>query len=394
MSIVDQSTGAVRLDGRVVVVGGGLATARIVSTLRRKKLTGPIDVVAAEAHLPYDRPPLSKDVLSGEKDSTSLPFDPTKLDVTVHTGRVATGVDTQARVLHTDRGDLPFDGLVIATGADPIRLPGDGEQITLRTIDDALALRDRLTPGARVVIIGASWIGAEVATAAKARGCAVTCLEYSEAPLANALGADVAGRLLPWWSGIDLRCGTSVREVTGEGVALTDGTVVPADVVVTGIGVRPSIGWLDGSGLSTDRGVLTDEFCRTSARGVVALGDVAQRWSPRERAYRAVEHWDDAGGAATTAAVALLGDAPAYDPVPYFWSDQFGHKVQYVGAHRPMDQATVTTSDNGAALDTVTWTSADGTLSAWLGVDRPRDLIPARLAIGSSAAEFAAATAT
>lgn len=393
MSAVDPHFTPVPLDGRIVVAGGGLATARIVSTLRRKKVTGPIDIVTAEAHLPYDRPPLSKDVLTGAKDSTALPFDATKLNVTVHTERTATGLDTSARILRTDHGDLPYDGLVIATGADPIALPGDGDQLTLRTIDDALALRERLVPGARVVIIGASWIGAEVATAATSRGALVTCIEYSETPLANALGADVAGRLLPWWSDIDLRCGTSVREVTGEGVVLADGTVIPADVVVTGIGVRPSIGWLDGSGLSTDRGVLTDEFCRTSAPGVVALGDVAQRWSPRVGAHRAVEHWDDAGGAAATAAVALLGDAPAYDPVPYFWSDQFGHKVQYVGSHGPSDQVSITTSDSGD-LDTAIWTDTDGTVTAWLGVDRPRDLIPARLAVGTPAADFAAATAT
>lgn len=378
------------LDGRVVVVGGGLAAARFVSTLRRKKLTGPIDVITAEVHLPYDRPPLSKDVLTGTKDSTALPFDPIKLDVTVHTGRTATGVDTRSRVLHTDTGDLPYDGLVIATGAEPIKLPGAGKQFTLRTIDDALSLREHLVPGTRVVIIGASWIGAEVATAAKARGCEVTCLEYSPAPLTNTLGADVATHLLPWWSGIDLRCGTSVREVTDHGVVLTDDSVIPADVVVTGIGVRPCIGWLEGSGLATDRGVLTDEFCRTAVAGVVALGDVAQRWSPRSDRHQLVEHWDDAGGAATTAAMSLLGEAPVYDPVPYFWSDQFGHKIQYVGAHAPEDSTSVTTTEFGV-LETVTWTTSDGTMSAWLGVDRPRDLIPARMAVGSPTTEFAAA---
>lgn len=393
MSVMDADGGTVGLDGRIVVVGGGLATARVISTLRRKKVTGPIDVVTAEQHLPYDRPPLSKDVLVGAKDSSALRFDPEKLDVTVHTGRVATGVDTRARMLHTDQGDLPFDGLVIATGADPIRLPGTGEQFTLRTIDDALTLRDRLTPGARVVIIGASWIGAEVATTALARGCAVTCLEYSPTPLARALGTDVAGRLLPWWSDIDLRCSTSVREVADGGVVLDDGTIVPADVVVTGIGVRPAVGWLDGSDVEVDRGVVTDEYCRTSVPGVVAVGDAAERWSPRADRYLVTEHWDDAGGAATTAAVALLGETQTYDPVPYFWSDQFGHKVQYVGAHEPEDVAHITTTSDSDALDTVTWISPDGILTAWLGVDRPRDVIPARLAIGSPAADFAATQA-
>ncbi|WP_347957469.1 FAD-dependent oxidoreductase [Gordonia aichiensis] len=392
MSTVARESGTVRLDGRVVVVGGGLAAARVASALRRKKLTGPIDIVTAEEHLPYDRPPLSKDVLVGSKDSTALPFDPSRLDVTVHTGRTATGVDTRAQILRTDAGDLAYDGLVIATGAAPIRLPGDGEQFTLRTIDDALSVRDRLTPGARVVIIGASWIGAEVATAARTRGCHVTCLEYAEAPLANTLGQAVAGHLLPWWSGIDLRCGTSVEEVTDDGVVLADGSVISADVVVTGIGVRPCIGWLDGSGLPTDRGVLTDEFCRTAVAGIVAVGDVAQRWSPSADRHRLVEHWDDAGGAAATAASALLGEAAAYDPVPYFWSDQFGHKIQYVGAHGPDDTETITTTEVGE-LDAVAWTTPNGDLSAWLGVDRPRDVIAARTAVGSPAAEFAAAHA-
>ncbi|MBM7365846.1 FAD-dependent oxidoreductase [Gordonia hydrophobica] len=375
-------------DGRVVVVGGGLAATRVISALRRKKLTGPIDLIAAERHLPYDRPPLSKGVLVGDKDATSLPFDPTKLEVSTHLGRTATGIDVTDRIVRTDQGDVRYDGLVIATGAEPITVPGNGRQLTLRTIDDALTLRKRLTPGARVVIIGAGWIGAEVATAATARGCSVTCIEFGQAPLANALGIEVADRLATWWSGVDLRCDTAVREVLDDGVVLTDGSLLPADVVVTGIGVRPAIGWLSGTGPSTDRGVLTDEFCRTDAPGIVAVGDVAQRWSPRAGRHVVTEHWDDAGGAAATAAAALLGDASPYDPVPYFWSDQFGHKIQYVGSHGPDDTVAVTLSDHGV-LDTVTWTSPDGALSAWLGVDRPRDLVPARMAVGRSAAEYA-----
>lgn len=372
-------------DDKVVVVGGGLVAARICPALRRKGLTGPIELIAAEQHLPYDRPPLSKDVLTGARDSTGLPFDPEALGVTVSTGRTATGLDTASRTVHTDAGPVRYDGLVIATGATPVRLPGDGEQLTLRTIDDALALRARLVPGSRVVIIGASWIGAEVATAARAADCAVTCVETAPAPLAATFGTDIAGLLLPWWDGIDLRCTATVSQITKAGVALGDGSVLPADVVVTGIGVRPAVSWLDGSGVRTDRGVLTDDRCRTDIPDVVALGDVAQRWSPRAGAHLMIEHWDDAGGAAATTAAALLSDdVPSFDPVPYFWSDQFGHKVQYVGRHRPDDVATVETADDGT-LATARWTDAGGLLTAWLGVDRPRELVPARMNVGKPA---------
>ncbi|MER6975843.1 FAD-dependent oxidoreductase [Streptomyces carpinensis] len=378
--------GMVPHDGRVVVVGGGLAGARVCSALRRKGLTGPIDVVAAETHLPYDRPPLSKDVLLGTRDATPLPFDVEKLDVTFHPGRRATGVSPEAHVLHTDAGDMAYDGLVIATGAGPVRLPGTGEQLTLRTIEDALAVRARLVPGSRVVIVGASWIGAEVATAALARGCRVTCVEYDETPLARTLGDQVARHLRPWWSDVDLRCRLAVQEVSDEGVVLADGQVLPADLVVVGIGVKPVIGWLDGSGIATGRGILTDERCRTGAPGVIAVGDVAERWSPRAGAHLLIEHWDDAGAAATTAAAALLqgDDAPAYDAVPYFWSDQFGHKVQYVGRHSADDDVAVTTDDDGN-LATAEWRSADGSRTAWLGVDRPKEVVKARVSIGQPA---------
>lgn len=381
--------GAVRPDGRVVVVGGGLATARACAALRRKGLTGEIEVLAAETHRPYDRPPLSKDVLAGKRDSTELPFDTAKLDVTFRAGCTATGVDIRQRVVHTDRGDVAYDGLVIATGGTPVRLPGDGEQLTLRTIDDALQLRRELVPGRRIVLVGASWIGAEVATAARDHGCEVVCLELDTAPLAGTLGQEVADRMLPWWEGIDLRCGTAVREITPEGVALTDGSTVVGDVVVTGIGIRPAVGWLDGSGLGVDRGVLTDDRCRTNVPGVVAIGDVAQRWSTRAGCHVLVEHWDDAGTSATTAASALLeADTAPFDPVPYFWSDQFGHKIQYVGAHSPEDHVEVRLDSDGG-LDVAIWTTPDGALSAWLGVDRPRDVIRARTGVGQAAAEIA-----
>ena len=277
----------------------------------------------------------------------------------------------------------------MATGGTPITLPGDGQQLTLRTLDDALALRARLVPGARVAIVGASWIGAEVATAALQRGCQVTCLELEELPLARTLGVEVARAMAPWWHDVDLRCTTAVDHVSAEGVVLGDGSLVPADVVVTGIGIRPEVRWLEDSGLRLDRGVLTDEWCRASVPDVVAVGDAAQRWSPRAGRHLLVEHWDDAGSAGTTAASALLTeDGPPFDPVPYFWSDQFGHKVQYVGSHGPDDEVSVHVSPEGV-LEVATWTAADGTLSAWLGVDRPREVLKARSSVGGPSAEYA-----
>lgn len=371
---------------RIVVVGGGLAAARACAALRRRGYDGELVMVGAERHLPYDRPPLSKDVLLGKRDSTELPFDVEALAVRTLTGTTATGLDLTGRVVQTTAGEVNFDGLVIATGASPLRLPGNGEQLVLRTLEDALALRARLLPGARVVIIGASWIGAEVATAALAAGCQVTCLEAGPAPLAQAIGAEVGRVLLPWWRDIDLRLDTTVAEVDDGEVRLADGSTVPADVVVTGIGVRPQIGWLSGSGLEIGRGVHVDEHLRTSAPGVVAVGDVAARWSPRFGTRLLAEHWDEAGTAPAVAVASLLSgdraDLPVHDPVPYFWSDQFGHKVQYVGHHNPDDRVDIEVEDENDPKPQVRWYDDKGRMTAWLGVDRPRDLVKARMAVG------------
>jgi NADPH-dependent 2,4-dienoyl-CoA reductase/sulfur reductase-like enzyme len=361
---------------RVVVVGGGLGAARTIAHLRRRGYDGEVVLLGAENRPPYDRPPLSKAVLAGQKDDTTLRFDPAELQVDLRLGTSATGLDLARRVVRTDAGDVPFDRLVVATGARPVRLPGPGPQLTLRTLDDALALRARLVPGARVVLIGASWIGAEVATAALARGCSVTCLEAGPAPLAQALGAEIGATLLPWWRDVDLQTGTAVASIEADRVELADGAAVPADVVVTGVGVRPETGWLEGSGLALERGVLVDEHLVSSDPDVLALGDVAARWSPRLDARVRIEHWEDAGSAGPVAAGSVLAydpaDRPVHDPVPYFWSDQFGHKVQYVGAHGPGDRPVE--RDPGATPGrTVTWLDDAGRVSAVLTVDRPRE---------------------
>jgi len=368
--------------GHVVVVGGGLAAARSCEQLREQGHAGRITLIGAETHLPYDRPPLSKDVLVGELDDTTLRVDYTSLNVTVRAGVRATGLRPTDRVLLTDVGEIPYDGLILATGADPIRMPGEGEQLTLRSIDDALTLRQRLVPGARVVVIGASWIGAEVATAARTRGCHVTCVELDALPLARLMGEGVGKRILEWWDGIDLRLGTAVRQVVPGGVELADGAVLDADLVVTGVGVRPATGWLEASGLELDRGVVTDEWLR-AAPGIVAVGDVAAWWSRRYNTRMRVEHWDDASSGPGVAVAALLapglGEIPPHDPVPYFWSDQLGHKLQYVGRHSEADNLIWRERENGSW--TALWLGADSRLSAALIADLPRENAQAQMAI-------------
>ncbi|HVE24206.1 MAG TPA: FAD-dependent oxidoreductase [Sporichthya sp.] len=368
--------------GHVVVVGGGLAAARSCEQLREQGHAGRITLIGAETHLPYDRPPLSKDVLVGELDDTTLRVDYTSLNVTVRAGVRATGLRPTDRVLLTDVGEIPYDGLILATGADPIRMPGEGEQLTLRSIDDALTLRQRLVPGARVVVIGASWIGAEVATAARTRGCHVTCVELDALPLARLMGEGVGKRILEWWDGIDLRLGTAVRQVVPGGVELADGAVLDADLVVTGVGVRPATGWLEASGLELDRGVVTDEWLR-AAPGIVAVGDVAAWWSRRYSTRMRVEHWDDAASGPAVAVAALLapglGEILPHDPVPYFWSDQLGHKLQYVGRHSESDNLIWRERENGTW--TALWLDADSRLSAALIADLPRENAQAQMAI-------------
>ena len=368
--------------GHVVVVGGGLAAARSGEQLRAQGHAGAITLVTREPHLPYDRPPLSKDVLATGLDSTTLSVDYSGLGVEVRTGVRATGLRLTERVLVTTAGELCYDGAILATGADPIRLPGEGEQLVVRTIDDARELRTRLVPGARVVVIGAGWIGAEVATVARGNGCSVTCLESDALPLARHFGDDVGKRVLSWWDGIDLRLDARVSRVVRGGVELSDGSRVPADVVVTGIGARPDVDWLIGSGLELDRGVVTDEWLR-AAPGVVAVGDVAVWWSRRYGRQLCVEHWDDAASAPAVAVAALLSPNLAaiapHDPVPYFWSDQLGHKLQYVGRHADADTLMWRERPDGSW--TALWLDAYNRLSGALITDLPRENAQAQMAI-------------
>ncbi|MGV9733279.1 NAD(P)/FAD-dependent oxidoreductase [Rhodococcus aetherivorans] len=365
---------------RIVVVGGGLAGLRTCEALRAEGFDGELELICSEPTPPYDRPPLSKSALLEAQDTT-FDVDYAALGVELRLGVRARALDTAARAVHTDAGERSYDALVVATGAAPVALPGAGRQLVLRTAADAERLRAELRPGARVVLVGAGWINAEIATTALSLGCSVTCVEAGSRPLAGPLGAQVAERLRSWWDGVDLRCGTGVGEVTTDGLTLDDGTALPADVVVTGIGVRPDVGWLTGSGLEIDRGVVVDESLRTADPAVFAVGDVAMRWSPRFGTRLGGEHWDEARTGPATVAGALLRpqSPPVFDPVPYFWSDQFGHKIQFVGHRSESDDMVFREGADGKWG--AAWFDAAGQLTAHLSVDSPRHMVQARMAI-------------
>lgn len=374
---------------RVVIVGAGLAGVQTAVQLREQGWTGAVTLVGAEPHRPYDRPPLSKELLldttRAARQPHEFPVDFHALDVDLLLGCPVTGVRPGERELDTDDGPVRYDRLVIATGAEPVALPGSAGVagvLLLRTLDDAARLRPLLTPGRRLVAVGAGWIGAEVATAARAAGCEVTVVEAADHPLPSALPAEVATPMRQWYAeaGAELRTGQPVTAAREGEVELADGTVLPADVVLVGVGTRPATGWLDGSGiaLAADGSVRADHHLRASVPGVHAVGDCASFPSARYGARLLVHHWDNALTGPRTVAADILGRDAVHDPVPYFWSQQFGRHIQYAGHHAAGDR--LQWRGDPAAGDT-TWTVCwlrDGLLTAVLAVDRPRDLAQGR----------------
>lgn len=367
-------------DHQVLIVGGGIGGGRTCAALRSEGFTGRITLVSAEEHDPYDRPPLSKTCLTDSADPC-LGIDLDDLDVLVLRGVRATGLNRDIRTVVTTDGDLTYDTLVLATGSAPVRLPGDGQQLTLRTREDCEKLRAALHPGARIVVVGAGWIGAEVATAALGFGCSVTCVEAGDGPHAGPFGVTVAQRLAAMWEGVDLRTRTGVAAIEAAGVRLTNGTVLPADAVVVGVGARADLDWLAHAGLEVDRqGVCVDSDRRTSDPTIYAVGDIASRWSDRLSQRVHTGHWDEATTGAAVVAGSIMQSREGDDTVPYFWSDQFGCKIQYVGQHRHDDRLVVRehpTTDRWGAV----WIDASNRVTAHLSVGFPRAMIQARTAI-------------
>ncbi|MFJ9213079.1 NAD(P)/FAD-dependent oxidoreductase [Streptomyces sp. NPDC102264] len=376
----------------VLVVGASAAGLAAAEALRREGYDGTITLVGDEPRAPYDRPPLSKQILSARWEPDRLPLrsaaDLDALGLDLRLGIAATGLELSGRTVHLADGTrLPYDGLIVATGVRPRRLPGEGAHV-LRTLDDALALRDRLGPGRRLVIVGAGFLGAEAAAVARGLGTEVTLLEPAPVPLAHAVGEEV-GRVLSGAHldhGVDLRTGVTVSEVADGGVRLDDGEVVEADEVLVAVGSLPNTEWLAGSGLTVRDGLVCDEYS-AAAPDVYGAGDVAHWHNPLFGVAMRVEHRTNAAEQGVAAARNLLRPEARkpFAPMPYFWSDQYDMKIQAFGHLRGHDEVALVEGDFDDRRFMVGYRTGDrlaGVLA--VGVP-PRAIRPWRAAIASRA---------
>jgi NADPH-dependent 2,4-dienoyl-CoA reductase/sulfur reductase-like enzyme len=338
---------------RIVIAGASLAGLRTAEALRKRGYAGRLWLVGDEPHLPYDRPPLSKQVLTGEWDQGRVFFrqkegyGPLSLELVL--GQRALSLDTRARKLTLSNGDvLDYEGFVIATGAQarPLAIGHELAGVrVLRTLDDSLAIRAALLKAPRVLIVGAGFIGLEVASVCRKLELSVTVVEADALPLARNLGPQVGEAVarLHRAHGVDLRCGLTLQALEGDGrverARLSDGTTLDVDLVVVGIGVVPQVGWLAGSDVKIGNGVECDGRCATNVPGVFAAGDVASAPNALFGETMRVEHWTNAIDQAQLVAAGLLGEAPPLSAsLPYFWSDQYDVKLQFAGRVRPDDE--------------------------------------------------------
>jgi NADPH-dependent 2,4-dienoyl-CoA reductase/sulfur reductase-like enzyme len=370
---------------RVVIVGASAAGLSTAEALRRAGHQGSVTLIGDEPHLPYDRPPLSKQLLKGEWQPERMFLRPSAdidaLGLDLRLGLAATGLDLAEQTVELADGTrVAYDHLVVATGVRPRRLPGNEDVAgvhVLRTLDDGLALRARLGPGRRLVIVGGGFVGAEVAATARELGAEVTLLEAGPVPLALAIGAE-AGQFLAQVHrdhGVQVHTDAVVQEVLsaqGEvtGVRLADGTILAADDVLVAIGSLPNTGWLEGSGLNVLNGLVCDEY---SAAGpdVYGVGDVARWHNPLFGTTMRVEHRTNAGEQALAAARNLLSPdrRRPFAPVPYFWSDQYETRIQAYGHLHGYDEAVVVAIDDAARRLLVAYRGGDrltGVLAAGL----------------------------
>ena len=384
---VTSSQGVHHSDKGIVIVGGGLAAARTAEQLRRSEFTGRITIVSDEAHLPYDRPPLSKEVLRKEVDDVALKprefYD--EKDIILRLGAAATGLDATAQTVTLADGTvLGYDELVIATGLVPRRIPAfpdlEGVRV-LRSFDESVALREHATKAQHAVVIGAGFIGCEVAASLRSLGVDVVLVEPQPTPLAAVLGEQI-GQLVARLhrdEGVDVRTGVGVAELRGdthvEQVVLSDGTELTADLVVVGIGSRPATEWLEGSGIEVDNGVLCDEAGRTSVANVWALGDVAS-WRDATGHQARVEHWSNVADQARVVVPAMLGqDVAPVVVVPYFWSDQYDVKIQCLGEPEATDIVHLVEDDGRKFL---AYYERDGVVVGVVGGGMPGKVMKAR----------------
>lgn len=365
----------------VLIVGASLAGYATARALRTAGFDGSITLVGDEPERPYDRTPLTKDFLAGRMAEADLRLEPADEDLQAEwwLGRRAVALDPGTRTVSLDDGSrLSADAVVLATGGRARRMPQELAGLhTVRTLPDARALRTKLLPGARLVVIGAGFIGAEVAATAHELGLAVTVVEAAAAPLAGPLGVELGSAVadLHTRHGVHLACGVPVAGLTGTdrvtGVALADGTALPADVVVAGIGSVPAVDWLASSGLADDGGVVCSAVGATDAPGVWSVGDCSAWYDPLRGTHHRTEHWTDARDRPTLLVQAMLGQPVAALRAPYFWSDQYGVKIQFAGRHLGGEEITVEAGRVGGD-DLLALYRRDGAVVGVLGMNQPR----------------------
>jgi len=336
-----------------VIVGASLAGAKAAETLREDGFDGRVVLIGAEHERPYERPPLSKDYLRGEVGREKVYVHDegfyAKHDIELALGRSASSLDTSRHEVALDDGErLRYDRLLLATGAEPRRLSIPGSELDgvlyLRSVQDSDTLRERLDRGGTVVVVGAGWIGAEVAASARQRGLEVTVLDPASVPLERVMGAEVGAiyRDIHTDQGVQMLLGTGVEAFEGDGaverVRIRDGRALECDFVVVGVGVQPRTGLAAKAGIAVDNGILVDEYLQTSVPGVFAAGDVANSHHPFYGERIRVEHWANALNQGPAAARNMLGQATAYERLPYFFSDQYDVGMEYSGFARSWDR--------------------------------------------------------
>ncbi|HEX5144237.1 MAG TPA: FAD-dependent oxidoreductase [Mycobacterium sp.] len=385
------------LVSKIVIVGGGLAACRTAEQLRRAEFSGEVVIVSDEVHLPYDRPPLSKDALhKADHDFDAVALKPREFydenNITLKLGSAVASVDTAAKtVTLADGSTVDYEQLVIATGLTPRRIPSfpdlPGIHV-LRNYDESQALRAEAGAARRAVVIGAGFIGCEVTASLRALGVDVVLVEPQPEPLASVLGQQIGALVsrLHRAEGVDVRTGVGVAEVSGSGrvekVVLSDGTELDADLVIVGIGSRPSTDWLEGSGIEVSNGVVCDNVGRTSAADVWALGDCAS-WRDATGHQSRVEHWSNVAEQARVLVPSLLGgEAAEAVVVPYFWSDQYDVKIQCLGEPEADDVVHVVEDDGRKFL---AYYERDGVVAGVVGGGMPGKVMKARAKIASGA---------
>ncbi|MGE0027996.1 MAG: NAD(P)/FAD-dependent oxidoreductase [Thermoleophilia bacterium] len=386
---------------RIVIVGGGLAGAKAAETLRGEGFDGDLTIVAAEHERPYERPPLSKEVLRGEKDRESARVHEVGFydgeDIALRLGEAATALDPAAGTVTLEGGDvLPWDRLLIATGAEPRALPVPGGDLpgvlTLRTLDDSDRLREVARSGGRLVVIGAGWIGSEAAASARQLGAEVTVVEMADVPLAGVLGARVGALFadLHREHGVELLTGAKLEAVEGDGraerIRLAGGRTIDCAAVLAGVGVVPRTALAESAGLAVDNGILVDATLETAAPGVFAAGDVANALHPFYDGRRVrVEHWANALNQGPAAARNMLGAGAPYDRLPYFFSDQYDAGMEYSGLASATDEVVIRGDESAREL--VAFWIAEGrvlagmNLNVWDVNDQVQELIRSRAVV-------------